>query len=322
MDKFEEFDGVESFFNEVIKTHGNEDFEDYLCAVISTDQVDTHGHCLTINALKKAETSINSKGLPLNAHHDPRIPPFGKTIAAKLITSRDGTKNFLFGVLATFKKEFYKPFPEIPHNSSYCAKISDFLTEPVEIEFSDVEIDDSIIMGAVDAAPDFVASKVIKVARKAADPITILSFAIPGFIVYPFIKSYMSALGKDAAELQKRFISWVIESFAKKLKRRVLYSFKSPYRGCQVDFVVETDKPQHLTTALETVQKTGITAQYLIDYLIDKEPVELVYIYDIDTENWIPSYLKTAKGEISTDKPYLMSLEQFGGVSIGAKLIE
>lgn len=322
MDKYEEFDGVDDFFNEVIETHGSSDFEDYLCAVISTDQVDTHGHCLTINALRNVENSINSKGLPLIAHHDYRIPPFGKTLAAKLITSKDGKKNFLFGIIATFKKDFYKPFPKVPNNSSYCAKISDFFDDLIEIEFSDVEIDESIIREALDTAPDVVAHNPVKVARKAADPVTVLGFVIPGLFVYPFVKSYMSTLGKNAAESQKHFVSWVIGSVAKKLKRRILYKFDSPYRGCQVDFVVETDKPQYLTTALDKIKKAGKNASYLIDHLIDEEPVKLVYVYDIDAENWIPSYLKTAKGEILTDKPYLMSAEQFGGLSIEAKLIE
>ena len=70
---------------------------------------------------------------------------------------------------------------------------------------------------------------------------------------------------------------------------------------------------------MEKVLQTGQNVQNLIDYLIDEEPVELVYVYDTDIEKWIPSYLKNAKGEISTDTPYLMSAEKFGGLSIGIK---
>lgn len=320
LDKYDDFEGVNEFFNNAIKLHGCDQYEDYICAVISTDQVDAHGDCLSIEALKKAEFFINENGLSLNAHHDPRIPPLGKALAAKLIPNNRGDKNYLFGVFATYKQNFYRSLPAAPKDSLHEIREDDFLHGFAKVEFSDAELNADLIIEALSFAPNIVSRAPIRAIRKAAEPITILSFVVPGIIIYPFVQSYMSALGKGAAEKQSQFFTWIIDRLSKKIKRRILYKFNSPYRGCSVDFVVETDKPAELQKAIHKIGTGGTKAKGLIDHLINENPISLVYVFDIEAEDWIPSYIKTNSGEIYTDKPYLMSAEQFGGVSIGARL--
>ncbi|HIF9368150.1 TPA: hypothetical protein ACX6RS_000176 [Photobacterium damselae] len=322
MDKiFEQFDGAKSFFDETILMYKSSNFEEYMCAVVATDEVDLHNECLTLDALRSAESKINSYGLPFNAHHDPRIAPLGKTLLAKVIRSNDGSKNYLFGVIGLYSQSFYKSLPKNISETNYVPNSEDYCKNDIELAFSHNEVDESLIDEAISNSPCFVSKKVNKDVRKAADPITILSFAIPAAIVYPFAKKYMEKNGEYVAELQKQFVRWLFKYFVKKLNRKTLYEFSSPYRGCSVKYIVETKSTIEIRSAIESIEIAGDKAKKLIDSMYDKNPTVLIYVFDSEVSDWIPSYVKTQNGDIYTDKPYLMAKEQFGGVSIGARMV-
>jgi len=53
-------------------------------SVIATTQVDRHGDRLTKGALEDLVTQIRSAYIPMMLNHDPRLPPFGRTVDAKV----------------------------------------------------------------------------------------------------------------------------------------------------------------------------------------------------------------------------------------------
>lgn len=322
MSTFDDFDGAEEFFESTLSKFKSDIYDDFVLGVISTNQVDTHGDKMSLEALKSIEQTINTHGLPLNAHHDPRIATFGRTLAAKMLTSQDGSKVYVFGVIATYSKKFYKPFPKNKgfFESDYVPSEGDISFDPVKIEFSNIEIDEDIMVKALGNAPEFVAPTPNIAVRKAADPVTILSIAIPASIALPFLTGYFNKLGEQAANHQERFIKWLTESIVKKVNKRVLYDFNTPYRACKVEFIIETNSPALIKQAINQISNASDSAKKLIDNLANERPRRLVYVYHNCDKIWVPEHLTLNNGEVLTDRPYLMSLEEFGGLSIGASI--
>ena len=126
----------------------------------------------------------------------------------------------------------------------------------------------------------------------------------------------MNKTGEHAAEIQKKFLSWLINTIARKFKKRVLYSFSTPYRRCSVKFIIETDNELAIKAAVENIRGAGMKAKHLIDAMNAENPTELVYIFNEEGTFWVPSYLMTQTGKVYTDRPYLMANEDFGGLSI------
>ena len=324
MSEFDDFDGVEEFFESTLRKLKSDIYDEFVLGVVSTDEVDTHGDKMSLKALKSTEIAINTHGLPLNAHHDPRIATFGRTLAAKMLTSRDGEKNYVFAVIATYSKSFYRPFPTEMSalNSSYIPTEADVSFGNVEIEYSNIELDKYVITSALANAPEFVTTKPHIAVRKAADPVTILSIAIPASIALPFLTGYFNKLGEKAVSHQERFVSWLINSIVKRVNKRILYNFNTPYRGCMVEFIIETNSPVLIKSSINQIKDASHNAKQLIDNLVDESPKRLVYVYHNDDQMWVPEHVTLGSGQVLTDRPYLMSMEGFGGLSIGARIAD
>lgn len=324
MSDFDDFDGVEEFYKGTLRKLKSDIYDEFVLGVVSTNKVDIHGDQMSLEALKSTEIAINKHGLPLNAHHDPRIATFGRTLAAKMLTSRDGEKNYVFAVIATYSKSFYRPFPTEMSalNSGYIPTETDVSFGDVEIEYSNIELDEDIITSALANAPEFVATKPHIAVRKAADPVTILSIAIPASIALPFLTGYFNKLGEQTANHQERFASWLVNSIVKKVNKRVLYNFNTPYRGCLVEFIIETNSPVLIKDSINQITDASNNAKKLIDNLIDESPKRLVYVYHNDDQMWVPEHVTLGSGQVLTDRPYLMSMEEFGGLSIGARIAD
>jgi len=199
--------------------------------------------------------------------------------------------------------------------------ITFFSNKNVVVGYNKDDLDSKVIEAALKNSPDFVNSISEKEIKKSIDPVTVLNFAVPASIIYPFVKKYMEKNGEYIAEKQKQFISWIIKKITKKIKRRVLYNFSSPYKGCSVDFIIETDKEDLLQEAFVDIEKAGIAAKAIIDSFIIKSPNKLVYVYDHErSHKWLPSFLMTVDGEVYTDKPALMAAESINGLSFEGKV--
>jgi len=318
---YSEFNGIDDFLDSVEEKHRNECYEKFICGVLATDQLDKHNEAISLEALKQMEEHINTNGLPLIANHDPRLPPGGTVLEAKLVKSIDGTKNYVFGVMATYTGDFYKPFPEHSNpDESIEGHIGNYSIDAISLSYSHNEIDEEIIAEAIADSPDFINNDISKDIRKAADPITILSIAIPAAYIFPFAKKYMEKNGEAVADLQTKFLGWLGSKITNRIKRRILYKFESPYKGCAVHFIVETDNIEILQEAFSDIERAGLAAEYVISKLESQRPELLVYTFDhAGIKKWIPEYLKVGNGDVYTDKPYLMAVEANMGLSVGAR---
>ena len=59
--------------------------------IYATSNVDNHGKAFSVEALKMLVEQINNSYMPMGVEHDPRIPPIGRIISAKLIKRDDGS---------------------------------------------------------------------------------------------------------------------------------------------------------------------------------------------------------------------------------------
>ncbi|MFC1916858.1 hypothetical protein ACFLX1_01835 [Chloroflexota bacterium] len=62
----------------------------YVTARIATSHIDLHGDKLIVDALRSMVNQINSQYLPMTVEHDPRQPPQGRVISARLERLDDG----------------------------------------------------------------------------------------------------------------------------------------------------------------------------------------------------------------------------------------
>jgi hypothetical protein len=315
---YKEYSGIKDFETSVYKEFSQ--YKNIVFGVVSTNQPDLIGDCIDDKELGKLCDQICKYGLALNIRHDIRIPPIGNTISAKIFKSNyDNKKLAIYAAMALFSEKHYSPLPEIIVNGENELENSDFsYNEKIELGFDNYETINELMSKILSDAPEFVSRQLIKEFRKSIDPIiTLITLAIPTGII---ITKYAEKQVETINQIQKEFLSWLKNSVCKKINKTILYRFTNPYKGCEVNFVVETKDPELLGIAFGKLNETLPKARLIIDHLENEFPIELVYVFDHEKpKRWLPSYVKTVNNKIFTDKPYLMSIEElknFGGLSI------
>lgn len=307
-----EFDGIDEF-KDIVRKSFDETNENVYFSVIGHNQLDLIGEKIPDEELFALSDEICKYGLPLNKEHDLRIPPFGKVIKSTILAKRhDPTYLILFGAIKIFNKNDYLPLPIIdnylvPKN----LLLHDFYNGNIQIGYSTNEIDHLLISESINELDKEFNIKTFREERRSKDPLIILSFVLPAYLLYPAIKKYAEKLGESAFEKQSKFISWVRNSIYKKINRKVLYKFSSPYKNCDISFMIQTNDLELLTSAIQDIENASTKAIFLVDKIVHKNPSHLVYLYDHEkTKQWIPEYIKTIDNKVFTDKPYLLSLEE------------
>ena len=167
-----------------------------LRGIVATTHIDKHFERLSLSALKSMAEQTNIAYLPFMVEHDPRIPPKGRTVFAKVVKLSDGeygletiTEEFEPGKYVKFKNDGR----EIP--------LHEHSLNQLDIRFDrNFRYDDD--QRLIEDLSQLFESRPIEEGKKSVDPITILT--IGGlFILGGIAKGVLSKIGGDSYEIVK-----------------------------------------------------------------------------------------------------------------------
>jgi hypothetical protein len=180
------------------------------------------------------------------------------------------------------------------------------------------EFEMETISGLLDSAPAIVDRKPVRATRKAADPLAILAISVP----VTFLVAFAKRSGEKTADAFWSWLSRVFKEIARHKRERVLFEFVSAYKGCRVEFVVDSKDTAVLCEASAGVSAAAQSAKSLVDHLHEQGLTKLVYGFDTDTGKWLPRYATSNRVGVITDRPYPIAVEQRMGVSFGGIIPE
>lgn len=158
-------------------------------AVIASTELDSQGERLTPEAIRQLSEAVNSRLIPIGTEHDPRIPPQGRLRSCFVRERPNGELE------AVAEMEFFEPgqepFPagdrEIPIHSASDEKlvISYDWTHREQSDRNDIDA----IAQLLDTRPTYEA-------KKAADPISIISLT-GAFVLGGIASGLFNKIGSD-----------------------------------------------------------------------------------------------------------------------------
>jgi hypothetical protein len=189
-----------------------------LRGIVATTHIDRHFERLSLNALKSMEEQTNSSFIPFMVEHDPRIPPRGRTVSAKVIRLDDGeygletiTEEFEQGEYIEFKNE-PREIPIHPHSLNQ-------LDIRFDRSFRDAE--DQELIGKLSQLFE---SEATEEGKKALDPITVLTigglFALGGIA-----KGVLSKIGGDSYEVVRDRLKKLMKRKPEEKERLLRFEF-------------------------------------------------------------------------------------------------
>lgn len=316
---------------EKYKMFPEEEFEQIISGVLSTTEEDTQGDKMAKEALYSMAKSIKENIVWQRVEHNPLIQPIGRTIAAEVFPIPKSNEYFLAGILGIYSManiprfcdfgvDLKKDFQE--ENIDF--KI-DFSKPQAKLSINPINFDKKTIDEMLSTKPNLVENEIILEVRKAAEPIEIVKIFVAIYLLMqnPFSKKFLEVFGEEAAKSVISFLGWVKEKVVKKVhevrkKKKTLFEFQSKYKNCNVEFVIdETEDIIKYIKAIDSISFAARSAIYLIDQLEKYEPQLLIYEFDMKNEDWNPIHAATKKRGIISDKPKLIALEKYKGLSPG-----
>lgn len=316
---------------EKYKMFPGEEFEQIISGVLSTTEEDTQGDKMAKEDLYSMAKRIKENIVWQRVEHNPLIQPIGRTIDAEVFPIPKSNEYFLAGILGIYSMANIPRFCELDvglkkdfQEENYDFKI-DFSEPQVKLSISPINFGKKILDEMLSTKPNLVENEIILEVRKAADPIEIVKLyaAIYLLIQNPFSKKFLETFGEEAAKSVISFLGWVKEEVVKKVhevrkKKKTLLEFQSKYKNCNIEFVIdETEDTAKYKKAIDSISYAARSAICLIDQLENLEPQLLIYEFDIKNEDWIPIHAATKKRGIISDKPKLIALEKYKGLSLG-----
>lgn len=195
--------------------------------IIATSHIDRHGEAFAIEGLKDMVEQINKEYIPLTLEHDPRIPPHGRVVSARLLQLDDGAyaveaisdvferdeEIYLSGDQREISLPTYNPgFMQVVYDYSYRDPESQELINDIASSFG--------------SSPQ-------EFAKKAFEPISILTIAgvfVAGAVTVGFFKK----IGADAWDTLKAKIKIVFSKEKRNNRDRLLifdftlHGYKTP----------------------------------------------------------------------------------------------
>lgn len=158
-------------------------------AVIASTALDSQGERLTPEAIRQLSESVNSRLIPIGTEHDPRIPPQGRLRSCFVRERPDGELE------AVAEMEFFEtgqePLPaadrEIPIHSA--------TDEKLVISYDWTHRDPSD-RNDIDAIAQLLGTRPAYEAKKAADPISIISLT-GAFVLGGIASGLFNKIGSD-----------------------------------------------------------------------------------------------------------------------------
>jgi hypothetical protein len=305
-----------------------EKFAEIGMGVISTTGTDSQGESLSVEALEKMCTQIATEGLWGGAEHDPLIQVTGRIIAARIFYHPESDTHFLATVFGNYDPSKLPRFRDLGITiPDVCEDDVGGLIEEdrpqVKLIYNSHEIPSDLIVDAVKEAPSVLDREVGESLRKAADPLaTIHLYVKLGFLLLnPFSKKFLEQMGKRLADECVDFWKWVATSLWKRVttlrKSRLLVVFRTEYKGCDIEFVLDTTDQGVVSQALPVLHIGAQSAVKLVDALEHLKPDKLVYEFVPGESTWKPLHAATRGAGVIAERPVLVDFRRYKGLSIG-----
>jgi hypothetical protein len=329
---FDEVPEAKAFAEEVMENSEKYVFfekEKYLhlvAGVLGATNYDSKGESIPVESLQYTEEKIKHGPFWVNDNHDPRKPPVGRILAAKVFYAPSSKVHFLAGVMGLYDTEAFPTFTDLEIDLSERLPVDELLAETEDEPFCHLlydphDIPPDLIAELFSDAPPFVTPIDETLVHKGTgdDQIAqIIILASKFLIAYnPLTKEFFGRVGSAAGDA---FVKWTKHSASKiysRLKRRALFKWETEYQGCTADFMVDTENPEEIAAAVQQIADASSAAGALVRSLQQYGPERVAYLFDTPTEKWLPLYAVTKGIGIISDRPYLISLEKYKGFSLG-----
>lgn len=160
--------------------------------IVATTHVDRHRERMSRSALEALATQLRARYIPLGYEHDPRYPPLGRMVGAQVVELPDGE----FAAEALL--EFWDADPTTLTIESDGREIPRL----VESDSPSVQYDrtfrDSASHEIVAEIGALLESRPVMVAKKAVDPIPVLTLVLGTFVAGGIAQGFFGRLGEDA----------------------------------------------------------------------------------------------------------------------------
>ncbi len=163
--------------------------------VLASAAIDRHGEQFADSALKMMVDQVNSRWIPVGIEHDPRIPPVGRVVAARLV--RRAGEAVVEGEIETFEQGDVIPLsvdrnePDIDRYNpgEFGVRCDRGYKAPAD-------------RAEVDELAKLLGTRVIEEHKKSLEPITVLTIA-GGFVLSQLAGGFLQELGSDAYDAVK-----------------------------------------------------------------------------------------------------------------------
>ena len=191
----------------------------YITGIIASTHVDLHGDRFSIEALKSLVDQANSQYIPSILEHDPRVPPLGRVVSARLTQLEDGN----YGV--EIQTQIFEPGDDIELDNSGrkmpMSRISDEYLHLIDDRSFYIPEDQSLLEELI----VIMSGKKERAEKKALLPISVLEIG-GAFVAGGIFTGLFNKIGADCWDSFKKKVSSVIEK-KRKDRGQCLFTFRS-----------------------------------------------------------------------------------------------
>jgi hypothetical protein len=235
--------------------------------ILATSHVDAHNEIMPVETLEAMVNQINQQYIPMGIEHDPRIPPKGRLVSAKVVPLEDGEYG-VEGIGEIFEPgdsyELKNDGREIPVHA-----IDD---DKLHIQF-DRNYRDEEDQEAITAIGELFDSKPQEELKKSIDPISILTLS-GAFVLGGIANGFFGKIGSDAYDYLKGKITGLLNrknAIQDKHEALLVFSFwvTTGPQGFEVEIILTNPSPEEIEHFLEVGmhQVDQFVSQYYSQYL-------------------------------------------------------
>lgn len=200
--------------------------------IIATSQIDAHNEAISVDALNDLVERINSDYIPMGIEHDPRVPPKGRLVSARLVRLEDG-EHGVEAIGEIFEAgdgtEMVSDGREIP-----LSKLED---GRLHIEF-DRSYSDQEDQDIINEIGRLFSSKPREEIKKALDPLSILTIG-GAFVLGAIATGFAKSMGSDAYDSLKAKTKKLLRKRKRDKGQEALLIFRFHVRTNDQDIEVE-----------------------------------------------------------------------------------
>lgn len=217
-------------------------------AVLTSTRVDKHGERLTRDDLVSMVEAFNRKYITIETEHDPRLPPRGRVVSAKVVEQDDG-QSALRSVLEFWDES---DTPESLHGDGRRIENDAGVQGAFEVHYDrsfldpegEVFVHDLARLSSPSAEP-------IQDLKKAAEPISTLVIAAGAFVLGGIANGFFGKIGEDIFDALKRKLkAWFRRSSSRDRLLILQFPLISASQVILVQSILENPRDEDIETLL------------------------------------------------------------------------